>query len=281
MKKIKTFWQYIVPQLGITRLFGYFASRPNNRWIYKAIQWYIRHYGVNMEEAIEQDLTQYRSFNDFFIRRLKPELRPIAHSPIVSPTDGKVSQIGRIAHNRIIQAKGYEYTVNELLGDSVCGEQFIQGYFATIYLSPKDYHRVHMPCDAKLKTMRYIPGHLFSVNTATAETIPRLFARNERLVVSFDTNYGPMAMILVGAINVASIGTAWFGDIQRQKEIRQWNYPNPKSPQLNLKKGEEMGYFKLGSTVILLFSDHEQFEWLQTIQAGSDILMGQSMVSGC
>lgn len=278
MNKIKTSWQYIVPQIGITRLFGYLANKPNSPFITRLIKRYIKLYDVNMGEAIEQDIGNYQSFNDFFIRKLKPELRPLANDAIISPADGCFSEIGKIQHNRLLQAKGYHYTLNELLGSHSLSEQFICGRFATIYLSPRDYHRVHLPCDATLKEMRYIPGQLFSVNNATANSIPRLFARNERLAVFFDTAFGPMAMIMVGAINVASIGTSWQGDIPRQKEVRQWHYPNPKCQQLNMSKGQEMGYFKLGSTVILLFADSEQLDWHPSLQAGTKIQFGQSLI---
>lgn len=280
MNKIKTCWQYLVPKLGITRFFGYLANRPNSPFVTKMIKKYIQHFEVNMEEAIETDISQYASFNDFFIRQLKPECRPLATQAIVSPADGCFSEIGNIQYNHILQAKGFDYSLSELLGNHPMSGQFINGTFATIYLSPRDYHRVHMPCDATLTEMRYIPGDLFSVNQATARSIDKLFARNERLAIFFDTSLGPMAMIMVGAINVASIGTTWQGDIPRQKEIRHWKYPNPKlsKDKLSMAKGAEMGYFKLGSTVILLFSEEANIKWCKNHQAGSAIKMGEALI---
>ena len=269
-----------IPKHGLTKLMGHFANLAHPRLTPKAIKWFIKKYKVNMEEAEFSDINHYKTFNEFFIRHLKPEARPISDSDIVSPVDGKVSQIGEITHGRILQAKNKSYSVHELLAadNSMC-EHFINGRFTTLYLSPKDYHRIHMPCNAKLKEMYFIPGKLFPVFPATANSVSNLFARNERLVVFFHSPIGLMAMVLVGATIVGSIGTSWQGDILREREIRHWIYPNPRCNQLDFQKAQEMGYFKLGSTVILLFSDEKQMQWNPNINCGDEICYGQALGS--
>lgn len=247
--------QHLIPQHTLSRAAGWLAETEIS-WIKDPFtRWFAKRYGVNMAEALEEDPCAYSSFNDFFTRALKPGVRPISDQSdaIVCPADGAISQLGDIEYGRIFQAKGQDYSLTELLGgDSQQARPFMGGKFATIYLSPKDYHRVHMPFGGKLRTMVHVPGDLFSVNEATANQVPRLFARNERVVAIFDTDIGPMAVVLVGAMIVASIETVWAGQITPvRKQIRTTHYPHTES--VELAKGEEMGRFKLGSTAIVLF----------------------------
>ncbi|MEE9452139.1 MAG: archaetidylserine decarboxylase [Gammaproteobacteria bacterium] len=267
--------QKISPQHLISRFFGLIANlsfcpRLKN-W---AIKTYIRAYHIDMSEAQDEQIEAYPSFNHFFIRRLKPELRPIANgsNEIASPVDGRISQIGRITMGKLLQAKGFNYQLTDLLAGRQMAS-FENGYFATCYLSPKDYHRIHMPFTGTLQEMSYIPGKLFSVNPATVQGIDNLFARNERAVCIFQTEIGPMAIILVGAIIVAGMNTIWHGDIKKNKKIQHWQY-NEKTP-IMLQRGEEMGHFKLGSTVILLFSQSSQLQWLDNLQQHTAIKCGQ------
>ena len=233
-----------------------------------------------MDEAVIEEPTRYPSFNAFFTRALKPDVRPIHPDPmrIVCPADGAVSQLGVIDHGRVFQAKGHSYSLTTLLGgDSTVAEPFINGRYATIYLSPKDYHRVHMPIEGRLREMIYVPGQLFSVNDATVREVPNLFARNERLVALFDTPAGPMAMILVGAMIVASIETVWAGQIAPPpRTIKRTSYLPKESTPVVLAKGDEMGRFKLGSTVILLFGDNA-INWDQTYGPGSATRLGEPL----
>lgn len=227
-----------------------------------------------MQEASEERPEAYAHFNAFFIRHLKPTCRPIANTAIISPVDGSISEMGRVQQGTLLQAKGIHYTVHELLGtDTQQSALFEKGLYATLYLSPKDYHRVHMPMDATLKEMIHIPGKLFSVQPATTRAIPRLFARNERLVVFFETAFGPMAMVLVGATIVGAIGTAWHGDLKRGKTPRRFVY----NDTVSLKQAAEMGYFKLGSTVILLFANHDHLAWLPSLEVGNTIRFGEPL----
>lgn len=275
---LKTLPQFIIPKKGLTIFAGLMANVQKSNIKNSLIRWFIDKYKVNMSEAVEENPENYSCFNDFFIRHLKPECRPLASATIVSPVDGCVSELGRIKEGQILQAKGRYYTVAELLAaEPLLSDQFKQGSFATLYLSPKDYHRIHMPIDATLREMIYVPGKLFSVQPTTARVIPHLFARNERLVAFFDTSLGLMAMVLVGATIVGAIGTRWQGDIQRgsNKKILDLGSINP--VDRSVKQGEEMGYFKLGSTVILLFADAEQATWSEDIGAGSLIQYGQMM----
>lgn len=270
-------WQYLLPQHGLSRLVGWLAH-CRIFWIkHTFILWFIRRYQVDMSLAVETNPSKYPHFNAFFTRALKPDVRPIAvgEHNIVSPADGTISQIGTIEAGRIFQAKGFHFNVQELLGgNKELAAIFQQGSFSTIYLAPKDYHRVHMPLDGRLEKMAYIPGQLFSVNKPTTEHIPRLFARNERVVVLFKTAVGHMAMVLVGAMIVASIETTWAGLVAPAKDLRiAWKeYPNN---LISLRKGDEMGRFQLGSTVILLFSTPVQ--WGDAIQSNSALRMGQSL----
>jgi len=272
---IKTFPQYIIPKQALTTFAGLMANITTPAIKNHLIQNFIKKYDVNMSEAKEENPLAYACFNDFFVRHLKSEARPIADANIVSPVDGVVSELGRIEQGQILQAKGRYYTVDEFLAcDPMISKQFINGRFATLYLSPKDYHRIHMPVAATLRSMIYVPGKLFSVQPTTARVVPRLFARNERLVIFFDTEVGLMAMVLVGATIVGAIGTSWHGDIKRSRQNQYFDYS---SKPIHLNKGDEMGYFKLGSTVVLLFADSQNVEWLEKIHAGDAIKYGQDL----
>lgn len=274
---LKTFPQYIIPKQSITSLAGYFANVKNPRVKNFLIRSFIHKFDVDMSEALIEDPMAYDCFNDFFIRHLKPECRPLAKADIICPVDGCVSEIGKIGRGQLLQAKGKYYSVQELLAcEEQLAEQFVHGQFATLYLSPKDYHRVHMPTDAELISMNYIPGTLFSVQPATTRVVPKLFARNERLVVFFKTKIGPMVMVMVGATIVGAIGTSWHGDVKRSKKMERFDYS--KSSDLKImSQGNEMGYFKLGSTVVLLFANGEKMQWDKGLLAGSKIQLGQPM----
>lgn len=274
---LKTLPQYVIPKQGLTAFAGCLADVKNPRVKNYLIRRFIDKYSVNMSEALIEDPSLYPCFNDFFIRHLKPECRPLAKAGILSPVDGCISEIGTINDGQLIQAKGHQYSVEELLAcDTSIAQQFIQGQFATLYLSPKDYHRVHMPIDAELKSMTYVPGALFSVQPTTARVIPKLFARNERLVVFFETSVGPMVMVLVGATIVGAIGTSWDGDVKRGSKQVSVDYTQEATVK-TMAQGDEMGFFKLGSTVILLFANGEQVTWDETLQAGSTIRFGQAI----
>lgn len=269
--------QYLTPQHLLSRVAGKVADCKIPGFKNSIINWFINRYDVNMSEAKFESAEHFDSFNDFFTRELKNDARSIDTSPdsIISPVDGAVSQLGRIEQGQIFQAKGQSFSVVELLGgDTDRASPFIGGDFATIYLSPKDYHRIHMPCTGTLREMVYIPGKLFSVNPVTAENVPRLFARNERVVAIFDTEFGPMAMVLVGAMIVASIETVWSGlvaPIKRDVKSTRYGISNE---EITLEKGQEMGRFKLGSTVVLAFPPNTT-EFIESMQAGSDVQMGQ------
>lgn len=269
--------QHVLPQHGLSRLIGHVA---NCRWpVCKTplIRWFAHHYRVNMAEAATPELEGYACFNDFFTRALRADARPIAAEPnhLVCPADGAISQFGRVAQGRIIQAKGLTYSVPELLNNDALAKHFEHGQFATVYLSPRDYHRVHMPLDGTLTDMLYVPGRLFSVNQTTAEHVPRLFARNERVVTVFDTPHGKMAMILVGAMIVAGIETVWAGHVApNSRRVQHTCYPNP--DLVALHKGDEMGRFKLGSTVVMLLANPE-LQWQDHVAANASLRMGQTM----
>ncbi len=251
--------QYLLPKRRLTMLAGRFASRERGRGLLPTIRWFVRKYGVDMSEAAEPDVTRYASFNDFFTRALKPGARPLADADLICPVDGSISQFGAIERDQILQAKGHRYSTTALVGgDATLAQRFHDGSFATLYLSPRDYHRIHMPCDGRLVRMIHVPGDLFSVNPTTARGVPGLFARNERVVCVFERvaaeNAAPeiFALILVGATIVGSMATVWHGVINapRVKRVREWTYDRE---AIVLKKGEEMGRFMLGSTVVLLF----------------------------
>lgn len=274
---LKTFPQYIIPKQGLTALAGYMAEVKEPKVKNYLIQRFINKYQVNMSEALIEDPMAYACFNDFFIRHLKPESRPLATADLISPVDGCVSELGAIHQGQLIQAKGRDYSVAELLACSdEQAQPFINGQFATLYLSPKDYHRVHMPMDAELLSMTYVPGALFSVQPTTARVVPKLFARNERLVISFATKAGPMMMVMVGATIVGAIGTRWHGDVKRSKQRTLFDYLQTTINKA-LRQGDEMGYFKLGSTVILLFANGEQVHWQEQLSAGSAIRFGEAL----
>ncbi len=244
--------QYLLPKQALTVLAGRIAC-AQGRFTPGLISWFVRRYSVNMEEALNADIASYPSFNEFFTRALREGARPLADSDFVCPVDGAISQFGTIEHDQIIQAKGHRYTTTALVGgDRALAEQFDHGSFATLYLSPRDYHRIHMPCDGRLTRMIYVPGALFSVNPTTARGVPGLFARNERVVCVFESAHGPFVLTLVGATIVGSMATVWHGVVNppRPGKIREWRYDDR---QIVLKKGEEMGRFLLGSTVVMLF----------------------------
>jgi phosphatidylserine decarboxylase len=274
---LKTIPQYLLPKQSLTTFAGFMANITIPSIKNYLIRDFIANYNVNMTEAREENPERYACFNDFFIRHLKPECRPIANTAIVSPVDGCISEMGDIRAGQLIQAKGHEYSVAELLAcDTARSSQFSNGCFATLYLSPKDYHRVHMPIDAQLTEMIYVPGQLFSVQPRTARVIPKLFARNERLVVFFETKAGLMAMVLVGATIVGAIGTSWHGDVQRSRKPKRIVYDERCDVNTVFGKAAEMGYFKLGSTVILLFADGERIQWQKGLRAGGAIQFGQA-----
>jgi phosphatidylserine decarboxylase len=245
--------QYLLPKKALTRLAGAFASAEAGALTTAAIRWFVNHYGVNMAEAVEPRIEHYKTFNDFFTRALKPGARPVAAADLICPIDGAISQFGRIERDQIFQAKGHRYSSTALLaGDAELARRFDDGEFVTLYLSPKDYHRIHMPCDGRLRRMVYVPGDLFSVNPTTARGVPGLFARNERVVCLFDGPRGPFVLVLVGATIVGSMATVWHGVVNppRPGIVRRWDYDDA---GIALQQGEEMGRFLLGSTVVMLF----------------------------
>ncbi|GAB3105030.1 phosphatidylserine decarboxylase [Aestuariicella hydrocarbonica] len=273
-------FQYLVPQHALSRMAGWLANTSIG-WIKDPFtRWFVNRYDINMSEAVETDPCAYDTFNDFFTRALKAEARPICdeEKTFVCPADGAISQIGDIENGRIFQAKGQNYSLLELVGgDAQTAKPFEDGKFAVVYLSPRDYHRVHMPLAGTLKSMTHVPGDLFSVNDTTADNVPRLFARNERAVCMFDTEAGPMAVILVGAMIVASIETVWAGQVTPEpRTIRTTHYDG--SQTFRYQTGEEMGRFKLGSTAIVLFGK-DAIDWSEDFAAGSATLMGEKMGS--
>ena len=248
--------QYLLPKRALTNFAGFVASRQRGRLTTGIIRRFVAKYRVNMDEALDSNIASYLTFNDFFTRALKPGVRPLATADLVCPVDGAISQFGAIAHDQLIQAKGHNYSTTALVGgDKALAEQYLNGSFATIYLSPKDYHRIHMPAGGRLSRMIYVPGELFSVNPVTARGVPGLFARNERVVCVFESARGPFVLALVGATIVGSMATVWHGVVNppRGKSVREWRYPAPGQPEIVLRQGEEMGRFLLGSTVVLLF----------------------------
>jgi len=276
IKCIKIFLQYLLPHHGLSRFAGKLAHCQNIRFKNFFIDWFIKRYGVDMSIALETDPHAYSCFNDFFIRVLDPAARPIAQEPgtVVSPADGAISQIGAINDDAIFQAKGHNYDLTSLLGGmGTLAEQFKNGSFMTVYLSPKDYHRVHMPSAGRLVEMVHVPGKLFSVNPLTVASVPNLFARNERVVCLFATPHGPLAVILVGAMLVASMSTAWAGKVSPPavKKVRSWKYL---AEQVELDLAEEMGHFTMGSTVIVLYGPG-MMNWRADLAAGSSVQMGE------
>ena len=270
--------QYVLPHHALSGLMSKLTHCENRLWKNAFIKLIIRLYGVNMDEAKFQDLEHYASFNQFFTRELKDGCRPIAAATdaIACPADGAVSQAGLIENGQIFQAKGHRYSALELLGgDAERAKSFENGSFTTIYLSPKDYHRLHMPLTGTLKEMVHIPGRLFSVNNTTVAAVPNLFARNERVACIFDTEAGPMALVLVGAIFVSSVETVWHGVVTPPtlNTARTWKYPD-NAP--TLEKGAEMGRFNMGSTIIVLFGK-DKTAWLDDLAAGKPVKLGEQI----
>ena len=249
--------QYLLPKQALTILAGKLASAEAGSLTTRVIRWFVGRYGVNMAEAANPDIASYKSFNEFFTRPLKADARPLAEADFICPVDGAISQFGAIERDQIFQAKGHSYSTTALVGgDHELAAQFENGSFATLYLSPRDYHRIHMPCAGRLTRMIYVPGELFSVNPTTARGVPGLFARNERVVCVFESACGPFVLTLVGATIVGSMATVWHGQVNppRPGVVREWRYDTAGgNTAVNLKKGEEMGRFLLGSTVVMLF----------------------------
>jgi phosphatidylserine decarboxylase len=252
--RFKVLPQYVLPKQALTSFAGRVAGAKGGAMTTRLIRWFVGKYGVNMDEAVNPDIASYASFNEFFTRPLRDGVRPLADADYICPVDGAISQFGNIDDHQIFQAKGHKFTTTELVGgDAALASHFQHGSFANLYLSPKDYHRIHMPCDGRLTRMIYVPGALFSVNPTTARGVPGLFARNERVVCVFESDeIGPFVMTLVGATIVGSMATVWHGVVNppRMTRICEWTY---EPGQVVLKKGEEMGRFLLGSTVVMLF----------------------------
>lgn len=273
---LTTLPQYVLPHHFLSGIMSKLTHCENKVWKNLFIRQVIRHYGVNMNEALEQDINAFKSFNDFFTRELKPGARAFTTelSGIACPADGTVSQAGNITEGEIFQAKGKSYTATDLLGGSPeRAEPFNNGVFTTIYLSPKDYHRMHMPLTGTLREMVHIPGRLFSVNTATTNSVPGLFARNERVAAIFDTDAGPMALVMVGAIFVSSIETVWHGIVTppSNTSVQSWLYQD-NAPMMKI--GEEMGRFNMGSTIIVLFGK-DKAQWDSGFAADKVVRLGE------
>ncbi len=270
--------QYLIPKQALTALAGKFASAKAGSTTTAVIRWFVKRYQVNMAEAANPDIASYATFNDFFTRALKADARPLAQADLLSPVDGAISQFGRIEKDQIFQAKGHSYSTTALVGgDAALAAQFQDGHFATLYLSPKDYHRIHMPCDGVLRRMIYVPGDLFSVNPTTARGVPGLFARNERVVCVFDTAYGPFVLTLVGATIVGSMATVWHGLVNPPRPGRLWERAYA-GDAVRLLQGAEMGRFLLGSTVVMLFPGGPLTFNPQWTPTGA-IRMGEKMAS--
>jgi phosphatidylserine decarboxylase len=275
-KRFSVLHQYLLPKQAMTVLAGRIAGVQGGPYTRQLINWFVRRYGVNMDEALNTDIGSYSSFNEFFTRALCEGARPLADSDFVCPVDGAISQFGEIEHDQIFQAKGHRYSTTALVGgDRTLAAQFEHGSFATLYLSPRDYHRIHMPCDGRLTRMIYVPGALFSVNPTTARGVPGLFARNERVVCVFESAHGPFVLALVGATIVGSMATVWHGVVNppRVRTVREWHYDDQ---EIVLKKGEEMGRFLLGSTVVMLFP-RGALEFNPEWTATRTIRMGEAM----
>ncbi|MEE9335358.1 MAG: archaetidylserine decarboxylase [Granulosicoccaceae bacterium] len=266
---------YILPHHWVSRVV-YWATRQQAKWVPSVIKWFVRTYNVDMSQAQHSDINHYPTFNAFFTRSLKDGARPACDhdSDIASPADGRISAIGNIENGTVYQAKGRDYSLLELLGgDTEAAAKLANGRFVTVYLSPRDYHRLHMPLTGKLLNQTHVPGRLFSVAPHTVNTVPRLFARNERVIAQFDTNAGLMALVLVGAINVAAIETVWSGLVTppQKKHINRIDYTGDE--QVSLRRGEEMGRFNMGSTIIVLLENPAR--WRLDMQNGDSLNMGQ------
>jgi phosphatidylserine decarboxylase len=271
--------QYLMPKLALTLLAGQVAGARGGAMTTALIRWFIARYRVDMTQAANPDPAAYATFNDFFTRALASDARPLASADLLCPVDGVISRFGPIDGDAILQAKGHTYTVQALVGgDADVARPFLNGHFATLYLSPKDYHRIHMPCNGRLKRMIHVPGDLFSVNPLTARGVPGLFARNERVVCVFDGVHGPFVVVLVGATIVGSMATVWHGQVNppRPGQIRDWRYDGDAA--ITLARGAEMGRFLLGSTVVLLFPSGA-LKFNPAWQPGGGVCMGQAMAS--
>ena len=268
--------QYLLPKQALTLLAGKFANAKLGGFTTTVIRRFVARYQVNMLEAANPDVASYASFNEFFTRPLREGARPQANAEFICPVDGAISQFGAIERDNIFQAKGHSYTTTALVGgDAQLAAQFADGSFATLYLSPKDYHRIHMPCAGRLRRMIYVPGALFSVNPSTARGVPGLFARNERVVCIFDGEFGPFVLTLVGATIVGSMATVWHGVVNppRSRTVREWRYDGQ---EVALQKGDEMGRFLLGSTVVMLFP-HNTLRFNPEWSPARAIRMGETM----
>jgi phosphatidylserine decarboxylase len=268
--------QYLLPKQLLTVLAGRVARARGGRLTTRLISWFVRRYGIDMNEAAHPDIASYATFNDFFTRALKDGVRPLARATLICPVDGTISQLGALRGDQLLQAKGHHYSSTALLGgDAALAALFEDGLFATLYLSPKDYHRIHMPCDGRLRRMIYVPGDLFSVNPTTARAVPGLFARNERVVCVFDSSCGLFALILVGATIVGSMATVWHGVVNAQRggQLREWRYDEP---TVQLQQGQEMGRFLLGSTVLLLFPQGP-LQFNPAWKPGATVRLGEAM----
>ncbi|MCW8917541.1 MAG: archaetidylserine decarboxylase [Gammaproteobacteria bacterium] len=278
---LKALPQYLMPGHLVSRLIHRFTRIRNPRIKNPFTRWFIGHFRINLDEALEPQPSGYEHFNAFFTRALKPGIRPIVagDDTVACPVDGAVSQALPIRDGRVFQAKGHDYSLVTLLGGSEeRAAPFQGGLFTTIYLSPQDYHRIHMPVSGTLREMVHVPGRLFSVNPATTRVIPGLFARNERVISLFDTAFGPLAMVKVGAVNVGSIETVWAGEVTPPagRVVRSWHYDGEEA--ITLQKGEEMGRFNMGSTVILVFGPGV-VEWADEIRAGERVRLGQLLAT--
>jgi phosphatidylserine decarboxylase len=277
--RIKVLPQYLLPKQALTTLAGRVAGAKGGVWTTNLIRWFVTKYGVNMDEAVNPDIASYSSFNEFFTRPIKPAARPLADADFICPVDGAISQFGAIDDHQIFQAKGHKFTTAELVGgDASLAAHFQHGAFANLYLSPKDYHRVHMPCGGRLTRMIFVPGALFSVNPTTALGVPNLFARNERVVCVFESDHGPFVIALVGATIVGSIETVWHGVVNPPgtREVREWRY-DPE--QWVFRQGDEMGRFSLGSTVVLLFTKQSELQFNPRWAPQAGVRMGETMAN--
>jgi phosphatidylserine decarboxylase len=277
LERLAVMSQYLLPKQALTAFAGRVASARRGARTTRLIQWFVKRYGVDMSEAANPDIAAYASFNEFFTRALNPQARPLAQADWVCPVDGAISQFGALRHDQILQAKGHDYTATALVGgDAALAGQFHGGSFATLYLSPRDYHRIHMPCAGRLRRMIHVPGALFSVNPVTARGVPGLFARNERVVCVFDSEHGPFVLVLVGATIVGSMATVWHGVVNppRTKQVREWRYDDA---PVSLALGEEMGRFLLGSTVVMLFPATAGLQFNPAWAPGGAVRLGEVM----
>ena len=279
--RLATAPQYLLPKRALTQAMGALARSRGGSATTAAIGWFVRRYGVQMSEAAEPDIRAYATFNDFFTRALRPDARPLSDADLICPVDGAISQFGAIEGQQIFQAKGHHYSTQALVGgDPHLAAAFADGHYATLYLSPRDYHRIHMPCAGRLRRMIHVPGDLFSVNPTTARGVPGLFARNERVVCVFDSSSGPFVLVLVGATIVGSMATTWHGVVNppRPGVVREWRYDDK---PIEFERGQEMGRFLLGSTVVMLFPRGDApLRFNPDWQPGGPIRMGQAMAQG-